>query len=208
MPAGDPGRDDPAQGFDAVLQALDDEREDTANVLHDGPQQLMTAMRLVADGTLHALDDGDSERVRMGIERLEQLAEHGAAGLRRISIGLNPVRRDLADALAVLVELLEDRGVDASLAVEGDWPADGARDAAFYAVARECSLEAARRGAASISLSLAATADRPQLRITAGGGEIGESVLLLAGHRASAVGAQLEVGHGEQVVVELTARPA
>lgn len=204
MPAGAPGRDDPAQELDAVLQALDDEREDTANVLHDGPQQLMTAMRLVADGTLHALDDGDGERVRMGIERLEQLAEQGAAGLRRISIGLNPVRRDLADALAVLVELLEDRGVDASLAVEGDWPADGTRDAAFYAVARECSLEAARRGAASISLSLAATPDGAQLRI-AGGGEIGESVLSLAGHRAAGVGAQLEVTRGEQVVVELTA---
>jgi signal transduction histidine kinase len=207
MPAGDPGRDDPAQGLDAVLQALDDEREDTANVLHDGPQQLMTAMRLVADGTLHALDDGDGERVRMGIERLEQLAEHGAAGLRRISIGLNPVRRELPEALGVLVELLEDRGVDASLAVEGDWP-DGARDAAFYAVARECSLDSARRGATSISMSLTVTPEGEQLRITTSGGEPGESVLLLARHRAAGVGAELEVVRGEQVVVELTRPPA
>lgn len=207
MPGGDPGRDDPAQGLDAVLQALDDEREDTANVLHDGPQQLMTAMRLVADGTLHALDDGDGERVRMGIERLEQLAEHGAAGLRRISIGLNPMRRDLPEALGVLVELLEDRGVDASLAVEGDWP-EGARDAAFYAVARECSLESARRGATSIAMWLAAAPEGEQLRITTSGGQLGESVLLLARHRAAGVGAELEVVRGEQVVVELTRRPA
>jgi len=207
MPAGDPGHDDPAQGLDAVLQALDDEREDTANVLHDGPQQLMTAMRLVADGTLHALDDGDGERVRMGIERLEQLAEHGAAGLRRISVGLNPLRRDLPEALGVLVELLEDRGVDASLAVEGDWP-EGARDAAFYAVARECSLDSARRGATSISMSLTATPEGEQLRITTSGGELGESVLLLARHRAAGVGAELVVVRGEQVVVELTRRPA
>jgi signal transduction histidine kinase len=207
MPAGDPGHDYPAQGLDAVLQALDDEREDTANVLHDGPQQLMTAMRLVADGTLHALDDGDGERVRMGIERLEQLAEHGAAGLRRISIGLNPLRRDLPEALGVLVELLEDRGVDASLAVEGDWP-EGARDAAFYAVARECSLDSARRGATSISMSLTATPEGEQLRITTSGGELGESVLLLARHRAAGVGAELVVVRGEQVVVELTRRPA
>jgi signal transduction histidine kinase len=208
MPAGDPGHDYPAQGLDAVLQALDDEREDTANVLHDGPQQLMTAMRLVADGTLHALDDGDGERVRMGIERLEQLAEHGAAGLRRISIGLNPLRRDLPEALGVLVELLEDRGVDASLAVEGDWP-EGARHAAFYAVARECSLDSARRGATSISMSLTATPEGEQLRITTSGGELGESVLLLARHRAAGVGAELDVVRGEQVVVvELTRRPA
>ena len=207
MPAGDPGHEHPAQGLDAVLQALDDEREDTANVLHDGPQQLMTAMRLVADGTLHALDDGDGERVRMGIERLEQLAEHGAAGLRRISIGLNPLRRDLPEALGVLVELLEDRGVDASLAVEGDWP-EGARDAAFYAVARECSLDSARRGATSISMSLTATPEGEQLRITTSGGELGESVLLLARHRAAGVGAELDVVRGEHVVVELTRRPA
>ncbi len=207
MPAGDPGHDDPAQGLDAVLQALDDEREDTANLLHDGPQQLMTAMRLVADGTLHALDDGDGERVRMGIERLEQLAEHGAAGLRRISVGLNPLRRDLPEALGVLVELLEDRGVDASLAVEGDWP-EAARDAAFYAVARECSLDSARRGATSISMSLTATPEGEQLRITTSGGELGESVLLLARHRAAGVGAELDVVRGEQVVVELTRRPA
>ena len=207
MPAGDPGREDPSQGLDAVLQALDDEREDTANVLHDGPQQLMTAMRLVADGTLHALDDGDGERVRMGIERLEQLAEHGAAGLRRISTGLNPVRRDLPEALGVLVELLEDRGVDASLAVEGDWP-EGAPDAAFYAVARECSLDSARRGATSISMALTAAPEGEQLRITTSGGELDDNVLLLARHRAAGVGAALDVVRGEQVVVELTRRPS
>ena len=207
MPAGDPGHDDLAQGLDAVLQALDDEREDTANVLHDGPQQLMTAMRLVADGTLHALDDGDGERVRMGIERLEQLAEHGAAGLRRISTGLNPVRRDLPEALGVLVELLEDRGVDASLAVEGDWP-EGAPDAAFYAVARECSLDSARRGATSISMALTAAPEGEQLRITTSGGELDDNVLLLARHRAAGVGAALDVVRGEQVVVELTRRPS
>ena len=177
MPAGASGRDDPGQGLDAVLRALDDERQDLADVLHDGPQQLMTAMRLVAGGTRHALVEGDTDRVRMGIERLEQLAEEGAAGLQRISAGLHPGRRDLPDALGVLVQTLEDRGVDASLTVEGAWPPRGARDAALYAVARECSLEAARRGATSISLLLAATGGR--LRIESTGGGLGDSVLML-----------------------------
>jgi|tagenome__1003787_1003787.scaffolds.fasta_scaffold20855513_3 signal transduction histidine kinase len=210
MPAGDPGRD---ERLDDVLRAVDDERRDIADRLHDGPQQLMTAMRLVADGTLHALEQGDNDRARRGIERLEQLAEEGAAGLHRMSATLHPGRldrRDLTGALGVLVAALCDADVDASLTAECDLPEGGGdRDGAFYQVARECSLECARRGATAIVISLSAPAGAARLCIRSTGcRDLGEGVLLVARHRAAAVGARLDVERGDPVVVELTAAPA
>jgi two-component system, NarL family, sensor kinase len=210
MSTGDPGWEQPRQGLDDVLRAMDDERRDLADRLHDGPQQLLTAMRLVADGTLHAFEQGDGERVRTGIERLEELAAEGAAGLQRMSACLHPGQlepRGLAEALDVLVASLREGDIEASLTVDCDWPPGcGERDSAFYQVARECSLESARRGATRISIRLAAPAGGATLGIrSAGCGGLGEGVLLLARRRAAAVGARLEVEPGEPVVVELTA---
>jgi signal transduction histidine kinase len=206
MPAGDSGLDD-------VLRAVDDERRDLADRLHDGPQQLMTAMRLVADGTLHALEQGDNDRAREGIERLERLAEEGAAGLQRMSATLHPGRldrRDLTEALELLVAALCESDVDASLSAGCDWPEGGGdRDGAFYQVARECSLECARRGATAIAISLSVPAGAARLCVRGiGCRDLGEGVLLVARHRAAAVGARLDVERGEALVVELTAPPA
>jgi hypothetical protein len=77
---------------DDVPPRLEEERRALAERLHDGPQQIMTAMRLVADGTRHALDEGDVERARLGILRLEQLAAEGANELRRLCEGLDSAR--------------------------------------------------------------------------------------------------------------------
>ena len=48
--------------LDHVLLTIDGERQEIASRLHDGPQQLMTAIRLLADGAQHALETGRPSR--------------------------------------------------------------------------------------------------------------------------------------------------
>jgi len=94
---------------DDVPPRREEERRALADLLHDGPQQMMTAMRLVADGARHALDEGDVERARLGIVRLEQLAADGADELRRICDGLDPARA--GERVAVLGPAAQDEVV-------------------------------------------------------------------------------------------------
>ncbi|HET6847523.1 MAG TPA: PfkB family carbohydrate kinase [Gaiellales bacterium] len=75
---------------DGVPPELEAERRVLAERLHDGPQQILTALRLLADGSRHALEDGDLERARQGIERVEQLAAQGGDELRRLCEELDP----------------------------------------------------------------------------------------------------------------------
>ena len=134
-----------------VLDTVDVERQQLAHRLHDGPQQVLTAIRLLANGVSQALDVGDQQRARDGLERLEQLAGEAADELRRLSGGLHPVvleQRGLVQALGALIEILENEyGLTATFARARDWqPGDDDRDAGIYLVAREWSLDAARRG--------------------------------------------------------------
>jgi signal transduction histidine kinase len=202
-----PGRaaDDASRALEDMLHALDDERLELAHRLHDGPQQVMTAIRLVADGTRHALEEGDTERARRCIERLEQLAGDGAEQLRRLAGSLDP--RDLVDALGMLVETLADDGLEASLTVEGTWPeGEAQRDAEIYQVARECCLDAARNGASSIAISLAAMPGSATLRVRCTGSErIGDGTMTLLEQRAARIGAWIEAGRGQPVLLELRA---
>jgi signal transduction histidine kinase len=197
--------------LDHVLRTADAERQDLAHRLHDGPQQVMTAIRLVADGARHALEQGDVEGARAGLARLEQLAAEAADDLRRMSGGLHPVvmeQRGLLQALSSLVETLEaEHHVRASLGVDGTWPAgDPDRDTAIYQVARESCLEAARAGARSIEIALSASPGTVALEVRAhgcAGHERGTELLLR--ERAARIGGRLEVREGEPVGVRLTA---
>jgi pfkB family carbohydrate kinase/histidine kinase len=101
----------PAGGSDGGGPAPADERRALAEQLHDGPQQILTALRLVADGTRHALDQGDVERARLGLTRLEELAAEGATELRRLCEQLDPARRQAGERVAVLGPAAQDEVV-------------------------------------------------------------------------------------------------
>jgi signal transduction histidine kinase len=212
MPARDPGPpDERGVLLDHVLRTADAERQDLAHRLHDGPQQLMTAIRLVADGARHALEQGDLDQARAGLARLEQLAVEAADELRSLSAGLHPVvmeQRGLRQALSSLVETIEEEhGVRASLTLEGSWPTDDVdRDTAIYQVAWEASHGAARAGAEAVEITLAVLGDGVSLHVRAPGfaGHDRGTELLLQ-ERAARIGATLDVPDGELVELRLTA---
>src|SRR4029078_11887612 len=64
--------------LDHVLHTIDGERQEIASRLHDGPQQRMTAIRLLADGAQHALETGQTEQAGRTLERLQQLTMEAA----------------------------------------------------------------------------------------------------------------------------------
>jgi signal transduction histidine kinase len=197
--------------LDHVLRTADAERQDLAHRLHDGPQQLMTAIRLVADGARHALEHGDVEGARTALARLEELAVEAGDDLRRVSAGLHPVvmeQRGLLQALPSLVETLEDEhGVRASLSVEGVWPADdAARDTVIYRVARECCLDAVSEGAVSLEIELAAGRGTVSLRVRSHGCPgLRRGTELLLQERAAGIGGTLDLRNADPVELRLTA---
>jgi|tagenome__1003787_1003787.scaffolds.fasta_scaffold19983662_2 signal transduction histidine kinase len=194
-----------------VLDTVDVERQQLAHRLHDGPQQVLTAIRLLANGVSQAMDVGDQQRARDGLRRLEQLAGEAADELRRLSSGLHPVvleQRGLVQALGALAEILENEyGLAATFARARDWrPGDDERDAGIYLVAREWSLDAVRRGAAAVAIELGSDGDGVRMSLRASGcprpeGRVGQ----LLHERANRIGGSLSVSGDDPVTVVLTA---
>ena len=77
--------------FDSMLRMLDDEREQVAHELHDGPQQLLAAIRLMADAVAHAVREGDEQRASEALRRLEEHAGEASDELRETTRQLHPV---------------------------------------------------------------------------------------------------------------------
>ena len=98
-----------AELFDSMLRMLDDEREQVAHELHDGPQQLLAAIRLMADAIAHAVREGDEQRAAEALRRLEEHAGEAADELRQTTRRLHPVvleQRGLLPALEALQEMV------------------------------------------------------------------------------------------------------
>ena len=203
-----PGRD---VLLDHVLRTIDGERQEIASRLHDGPQQLMTAIRLLADGAQHALETGHTEQAAATLERLQQLTVEAADELRRLSGSLHPVALEqsgLVQALAALTETLQDEhGIAAHLtAPEERSSRDNAHDAAVYMIARETAVNAARAGATSVAIELTQGHRSLRLRIEIRGWDDPDpAVALLLRERAVRIGGTLEVADQDPVVVMLTA---
>src|SRR6476619_6373171 len=197
--------------LDHVLLTIDGERQEIAGRLHDGPQQLMTAIRLLADGAHHALETGQTEQAGRTLERLQQLAMEAADDLRRLAGSLHPVALEqsgLVQALAALTETLQDEhGVAAQLTAPAERSSrDNAHDAAVYMIARETAVSAVRAGATSVAIELTQGHRSLRLRIeTRGGGDPDPAVALLLHERAVRIGGALEVSGQDPQVVTLTA---
>lgn len=156
--------------FNRMVDAVDGERAALALRLHDGPQQTMTAVRLMADVAREAIRAGDRQRADEVLERLESVASEAADDLRRTTAGLHPVvmaQQGLLPALASLAETThEEFGVPATFRGPGDgWDADGERDTAILMIAREAATSAARFGAPPVEISLSRGAGGITLRV-------------------------------------------
>jgi signal transduction histidine kinase len=189
--------------FDLVLEAADRDRRRLAHRLHDGPQQLMTALRLMADVARHAVQSGDGDRARHAIGELERRASEAGDDLRRMTRRLHPVvmeQQGLVHALGSLAEtVVEEYATPAEWVHPAErWQGDPARDRVVYQVAREAALATVRAGTPPVAIRLAP--ERRELAVEGGamrdGDEDASDVRLaerIIRERAARLGADLDV---------------
>jgi signal transduction histidine kinase len=194
---------------DHILRAIDRDREDIAGRLHDGPQQLMTAIRLLASGAQHALREGQVEDAEHALERLQELAVQAGDELRRLSGTLHPVALEqggLVGSLAGLTEWLEgEYGVETRLSTREPSVRQPDRDRAVYMIARGAALSAARYGASVVEIVLTFDSRAIVLTVTGVGCPAHDpAVEALLRARAGRIGGTLDVG-ADPAVVRMTA---
>jgi two-component system nitrate/nitrite sensor histidine kinase NarX len=201
-----------------MLDAIDAERETLAHCLHDGPQQTLTAVRLMCDVVRDAISKGDVHRAEEVLGRLERLASDAADDLRRTVARLHPVvmqQQGLVQALGSLAETVhEEYGVATSFTrPPGSWEAEDDRDTAIFQIAREAAVNAARHGQPPVLISLQRSRADIRLSIEDRGGGLAvndhgprEGVgISMMRERAARIGAELtlESAPGTRTVVSL-----
>ena len=204
--------------FDHMLDAIDAERETLAHCLHDGPQQTLTAVRLMCDVVRDAVSKGDVHHAEEVLGRLERLAADAADDLRRTVARLHPVvmqQQGLVQALGSLAETVhEEYGVPTSFNhPRGGWEAEEDRDTAIFQIAREAAVNAARHGQPPVLISLQRSRVDIHLSVEDRGGELGgnghvprEGVgIRMMRERAARIGAELtlESAPGTRTIVSL-----
>ena len=204
--------------FDHMLDAIDAERETLAHCLHDGPQQTLTAVRLMCDVVRDAVSKGDVHRAEEVLGRLERLAADAADDLRRTVARLHPVvmqQQGLVQALGSLAETVhEEYGVPTSFSRPRDgWDAEEDRDTAIFQIAREAAVNAARHGRPPVVISLQRSRVDIHLSVEDRGGALGanghmprEGVgIRMMRERAARIGAELtlESAPGTRTIVSL-----
>jgi len=204
--------------FDHMLDAIDAERETLAHCLHDGPQQTLTAVRLMCDVVRDAISKGDVHHAEEVLGRLERLASDAADDLRRTVARLHPVvmqQQGLVQALGSLAETVhEEYGVATSFTrPPGGWEAEDDRDTAIFQIAREAAVNAARHGRPPVLISLQRSTADIHLSVEDRGGGLAanghvprEGVgIRMMRERAARIGAELtlESAPGTRTVVSL-----
>jgi signal transduction histidine kinase len=204
--------------FDHMLDAIDAERETLAHCLHDGPQQTLTAVRLMCDVVRDAISKGDVHHAEEVLGRLERLASDAADDLRRTVARLHPVvmqQQGLVQALGSLAETVhEEYGITTSFThPHGGWEAEEDRDTAIFQIAREAAVNAARHGRPPVLISLQRSPADIHLSVEDRGGRLaanghapraGVGIRMMR-ERAARIGAELtlESAPGTRTVVSL-----
>ncbi len=167
------------------LRAERDERRRLAELIHDGPVQLVAAIAQMLDAAQNALEAGDVTSGSAIVERSLAVAREAGVDLREIVSGIEPdALRDLGLA-AALAELAERhtvrRGVAFDLDVSaGDDLGEGAQSG-LYQIVRDALDQALRRGPPGrVRISILAADPGVELRIEDNGAEERRTTVLAA----------------------------
>jgi two-component system, NarL family, sensor kinase len=177
------------------LRAERDERRRLAELIHDGPVQLVAAIAQMLDAAHGALAAGDVASGTRIVERALAVSREASVDLREIVSGIEPnALRELglAAAIAELAERLAvRRGVHFHLDVgAGDELGDGAQSG-LYQIVRDALDQAVRRGPpTTVSISIGPSDGGVELRIVDDGGqERREAVMAALAERAAELNA-------------------
>ncbi len=167
------------------LRAERDERRRLAELIHDGPVQLVAAISQMLDAAHDALGVGDVASGAAIVERALAVAREAGGDLREIVSGIEPDALHELGLAAALAELTERhtsrRGIAFELDVSGeDDLGDGARSG-LYQIVRDAVDQAVRRGPTTrIRISLAASDAGVELEIDDDGAEERRALVLAA----------------------------
>ena len=173
------------------LRAERDERRRLAELIHDGPVQLVAAITQMLDAAHHAIAAGDIAGGAPIVERALAVAREASADLREIVSGIEPdALRELGLAAAI-GELTERHALRRGVAFDLDVAAgndlgEGAQSG-LYQIVRDALDQAVRRGPPTrVTISIAEAAGGVELRIVDDGGqERREAVLDALAERAA-----------------------
>ena len=173
------------------LRAERDERRRLAELIHDGPVQLVAAITQMLDAAHHALEAGDVASGSPIVERALAVAREASVDLREIVRGIEPdALRELGLASAV-AELTERhtarRGVTFDLDVAaGNELGEGAQSG-MYQIIRDALDQAVRRGPPeNVVVSLLPSEGGVELTIADDGAQERRTAVLAAlGERAA-----------------------
>jgi signal transduction histidine kinase len=173
------------------LRAERDERRRLAELIHDGPVQLVAAIAQMLDAAHRALAAGDVASGTSIVERALAVAREASVDLRDIASGIEPnALRELGLAAAIgelTDRLAARRGVAFNLDVaSGDELGDGAQSG-LYQIVRDALDQAIRRGPpTTVTISIGPAGGGIELRIADDGGqERREAVLAALAERAA-----------------------
>ena len=177
------------------LRAERDERRRLAELIHDGPVQLVAAIAQMLDAAHHALAAGDVGSGAPIVERALAVAREASVDLREIVSGIEPdALRELGLAAAI-GELAERHSTRRGVAFELDLVAadslgDGAQSG-LYQIVRDAIDQAVRRGPPThVTVSITPAGGGVELRIVDDGGqERREAVLAALAERATELNA-------------------
>jgi signal transduction histidine kinase len=177
------------------LRAERDERRRLAELIHDGPVQLLAAVTQMLDAAQAAFAGGDPAAAAAIVERALGVAHEANGDLREIVSGIEPHALSELGLAAAIAELAERhtvrRGVvfDLDVAV-GDGLGDGAQSG-LYQIVRDAIDQAVRRGPPTkVAISIAPSGGGVELRIADNGGEERrEAVIAALAERAAELNA-------------------
>ena len=158
------------------LRAERDERRRLAELIHDGPVQLVAALSQMLDAASQALRAGDTGSVGPILERALVVSREAGVDLREIVSGIEPHALSELGLAAAIVELAERhtarRGVAFDLDLAGgDGLGDGAQSG-LYQIVRDALDQAVRRGPPTkVAIAITPSGGGVELRIADDGGE-------------------------------------
>ena len=158
------------------LRAERDERRRLAELIHDGPVQLIAAVTQMLDAAQAAYAGGDTASAATIVERALTVAHDANVDLREIVSGIEPHALSELGLAAAIAELAERhttrRGVSFDLALAGaDGLGDGAQSG-LYQIVRDAIDQAVRRGPPTkVTIAIVPSNGGVELRIADDGGE-------------------------------------